>query len=74
MHVPFMKVLKVFSPVMVLSWYCPVHRYEDAYQYQNIFGPLMKLEADYDKAMKEGQVGGGCIRFQSGSDPLLIPA
>jgi regulator of nonsense transcripts 1 len=30
-------------------------RYEDAYQYQNIFGPLVKLEADYDKKMKEAQ-------------------
>ena len=29
--------------------------YEDAYQYQNIFGPLVKLEADYDKALKESQ-------------------
>lgn len=31
-------------------------RYEDAYQYQNIFGPLVKLEADYDKRLKESQV------------------
>jgi regulator of nonsense transcripts 1 len=31
------------------------HRYEDAYQYQNIFGPLVKLEADYDKNLKESQ-------------------
>ncbi|XP_018532551.1 regulator of nonsense transcripts 1 [Lates calcarifer] len=30
-------------------------RYEDAYQYQNIFGPLVKLEADYDKKLKESQ-------------------
>lgn len=30
-------------------------RYEDAYQYQNIFGPLVKLEADYDKRLKESQ-------------------
>ena len=30
-------------------------RYEDAYQYQNIYGPLVKLEADYDKKMKESQ-------------------
>lgn len=29
--------------------------YEDAYQYQNIFGPLVKIEADYDKRMKEAQ-------------------
>ena len=33
-----------------------VYRYEDAYQYQNIFGPLVKLEADYDKKLKESQV------------------
>ncbi|KAK0151478.1 Regulator of nonsense transcripts 1 [Merluccius polli] len=36
----------------------PLHvllRYEDAYQYQNIFGPLVKLEADYDKKLKESQ-------------------
>ena len=30
-------------------------RYEDAYEYQNIMGPLVKLEADYDKQMKEQQ-------------------
>ncbi|XP_065905889.1 regulator of nonsense transcripts 1-like [Dysidea avara] len=30
-------------------------RYEDAYQYQNILGPLVKLEADYDKKIKEAQ-------------------
>ena len=30
-------------------------RYEDAYQYQNVFGPLVKVEADYDKRMKESQ-------------------
>lgn len=30
-------------------------RYEDAYQYQNILGPLVKIEADYDKRMKESQ-------------------
>lgn len=30
-------------------------RYEDAYQYQNIFGPLVKIEADYDCKMKESQ-------------------
>ena len=31
-------------------------RYEDAYQYQNIFGPLVMMEADYDKKLKESQV------------------
>ncbi|EST09860.1 RNA helicase UPF1, UPF2-interacting domain protein [Kalmanozyma brasiliensis GHG001] len=30
-------------------------RYEDAYQYQNIFGPLVKMEADYDRKLKESQ-------------------
>jgi len=30
-------------------------RYEDAYKYQNIFGPLVKLESDYDKKVKEAQ-------------------
>jgi regulator of nonsense transcripts 1 len=30
-------------------------RYVDAYQYQNIFGPLVKIEADYDKRLKESQ-------------------
>ena len=29
--------------------------YEDAYQYQNILGPLVKIEADYDKKLKESQ-------------------
>lgn len=32
-----------------------VMKYEDAYQYQNVFAPLIKLEADYDKMMKESQ-------------------
>ncbi|KAK9121162.1 hypothetical protein Syun_018779 [Stephania yunnanensis] len=30
-------------------------KYDDAYQYQNVFAPLVKLEADYDKMMKESQ-------------------
>lgn len=30
-------------------------RYEDGYQYQNIFGPLVKMEAEYDKRLKESQ-------------------
>ncbi|KAF0693940.1 hypothetical protein As57867_015082, partial [Aphanomyces stellatus] len=29
--------------------------YDDGYQYQNIFGPLVKMESDYDKKMKESQ-------------------
>lgn len=30
-------------------------RYEDGYQYQKVFGPLVRLEADYDKRLKESQ-------------------
>jgi len=30
-------------------------RYESAFAYQNIFGPLIKMEADYDKKLKESQ-------------------
>ena len=33
-------------------------RYEDAYQYQNIFGPLVKMEADDDRKLKESQTQG----------------
>jgi hypothetical protein len=32
-----------------------VLRYDDAGQYQSVFKPLVKLEADYDKSMKEAQ-------------------
>jgi regulator of nonsense transcripts 1 len=28
---------------------------QDGYHYQNIMAPLVKMEADYDKRMKEGQ-------------------
>jgi len=33
-----------------------LQRYEDAYQYQNIFGPLVKIESDWDQKVKESQV------------------
>ena len=36
-------------------------KYEDAYQYQNIFAPLVQIEADYDKKMKESQTQTGLI-------------
>jgi hypothetical protein len=39
-----------------MIYFLLLQRYEDAYQYQNIFGPLVKLEADYDKKLKESQV------------------
>ena len=45
----------MYSMYAVLQFAC-LFRYEDAYQYQNIFGPLVKLEADYDKKLKESQV------------------
>eukprot|EP00971_Amphidinium_carterae_P156179 3096559-Amphidinium_carterae.1 len=28
-------------------------RYEDAYQYQHVFAPLVKMEADYDKKVRQ---------------------
>jgi len=30
-------------------------RYQDAYHYQNIYGPLLRLEADFDRQIAEGQ-------------------
>lgn len=30
-------------------------KFDDPYQYQNIYGPLVKLESDYDKKLKEAQ-------------------
>lgn len=30
-------------------------RYSDAYEYQRCFGPLVKIEADYDRKLKEAQ-------------------
>lgn len=30
-------------------------KYDDAYAHQNVFGPLVKIEADYDKALRESQ-------------------
>jgi len=42
-------------------------RYEDAYHYQNVFAPLVKLEADYDKKMKESQTRDGItVRWDMG--------
>ncbi|KAH0532789.1 hypothetical protein TsFJ059_001428 [Trichoderma semiorbis] len=29
--------------------------YDDPYHYQNVFGPLVKMESDYDKKLKEAQ-------------------
>ncbi|KAJ1976709.1 ATP-dependent RNA helicase, partial [Dimargaris verticillata] len=30
-------------------------RYDDGYQYQSIFGPLVQMEAEYDRRLKESQ-------------------
>jgi len=35
--------------------------YEDAFQYQDIFGPLVRMEADNDKSLKEAQSQEGII-------------
>eukprot|EP00756_Hemistasia_phaeocysticola_P044862 Hpha_TRINITY_DN18646_c0_g1::TRINITY_DN18646_c0_g1_i1::g.115790::m.115790/K14326/UPF1, RENT1; regulator of nonsense transcripts 1 len=41
--------------------------YEDAYHYQNVLGPLVKLEADYDRRQKESQTQQGLqIRWDTG--------
>ena len=42
-------------------------RYADAYQYQNVFGPLLKMEADHDRAQKESQSKDGLrVRWDVG--------
>ena len=46
-----------FSIISYCNTFLTLSRYEDAYEYQNIFGPLVKLEADADKRSKEQQVG-----------------
>lgn len=48
-------------------------RYEDGYQYQNIFGPLVKLEADYDKRLKESQTQDNVdVRWDVGLNKKII--
>ncbi|XP_043192907.1 regulator of nonsense transcripts 1-like [Amphibalanus amphitrite] len=48
-------------------------RYEDGYQYQNIFGPLVKLEADYDKKLKESQTQDNIeVRWDQGLNKKTI--
>ena len=42
-------------------------RYDDAAQYQSVFKPLIKLEADYDKALREQQRREGVVvRWDTG--------
>ena len=48
-------------------------KYEDAYQYQNVFGPLVKMEADYDRQMKESQTSTGVnVRWDTGLNKRKI--
>ncbi|RUS29013.1 hypothetical protein BC938DRAFT_481163 [Jimgerdemannia flammicorona] len=59
---PAEHIFKYFDELELESWdnsgqlaafsynvYILTRRYENAYQYHNIFGPLAKMEADYDK-------------------------
>lgn len=44
-----------------------LEKYEDGYQYQNIFGPLVKIESDYDRTIKESQRQEGIsLRWDTG--------
>lgn len=48
-------------------------RYEDGYQYQNIFSPLVMLEAEYDKKLKESQTQEGIeVRWDVGLNKKTI--
>ncbi|XP_046912597.2 upf1 RNA helicase [Dermatophagoides farinae] len=47
--------------------------YEDAYQYQSIFSPLVKLEAEYDKKLKESQTQDNIeVRWDVGLNMKII--
>lgn len=48
-------------------------RYDDGYQYQNIFGPLVNLEAEYNKRLKESQTQEGIeVRWDQGLNKKTI--
>ena len=48
-------------------------RYDDGYHYQNIFGPLVKMEADYDRKVKEAQTQGNVdVRWVQGLNKKMI--
>jgi regulator of nonsense transcripts 1 len=48
-------------------------RYGDAYQYQRVFGPLVQMEADYDKKLKESQTQDGlAVRWDMGLNQKRI--
>lgn len=61
-----------FNGVCLLNLYV-LCRYEDGYQYQNIFGPLVKMEADYDKKLKESQTQDNIeVRWDIGLNKKII--
>lgn len=48
-------------------------KYEDGYHYQNIMAPLVKLEADFDKASKDSQGQDGLsVRWDQGLNKKRI--
>ncbi|XP_067642224.1 regulator of nonsense transcripts 1 homolog isoform X1 [Eurosta solidaginis] len=48
-------------------------RYEDGYQYEKVFGPLVRLEAEYDKKLKESQTQEGIeVRWDVGLNKKTI--
>lgn len=48
-------------------------RYESGFSYQNIFGPLIKMEADYDKKLKEAQTQDNIVvRWDIGLNKKII--
>ncbi|XP_021948594.1 regulator of nonsense transcripts 1 [Folsomia candida] len=48
-------------------------RYEDGFQYESVFRPLIKLEADYDKKLKESQTHENVdIRWDVGLNKRII--
>ena len=60
-------IIKIHWKLLLLT------RYEDGYQYQNIFGPLVKLEADYDKRLKESQTQENVtVRWETGLNKRTI--
>ncbi|KAI7697560.1 hypothetical protein SSS_03029 [Sarcoptes scabiei] len=48
-------------------------QYNDGYQYQTVFAPLVKLEADYDKKLKESQTQDNIeVRWDVGLNMKII--
>lgn len=48
-------------------------RYEDGFQYQKVFGPLVRLEAEYDKRLKESQTQDNIeVRWDTGLNRKTI--